>query len=735
MASKLNHPNICTVHEVGEAEGQAYIAMELVEGRSMAARLADGVLPLEQVLLYGQQVAEALAHAHERGVVHRDLKSANVVITPDGRAKVLDFGLAKRATGHDLAAATTLSQPSLTAAGALAGTLAYMPPEQLLGRPADERSDLWALGVVLYEMATGALPFQGKLSTTVIDDILHKEPPAPGRLRHDLSPQVEQAILKCLEKEPGNRYQSAKELLVDLRRLSRPEALPAGPRRASVLRRPSVVGVIVALVISTLAATAYLAWMHRGPVAKPPAGKVMLAVLPVDNLSGDSEQEYFGDGLTEEMIAQLGQLQPKRLGVIARTSAMHYKRTQKPIDEIGRELGVDYILESSFRREGRRVRITAQLIQVRDQTHLWAESYERDLAGVLAIQSEVSERIARALAVELLPAEQARMANARPPNPEAHELYLKGRYHWNRRTPADLLKATEFFRAAIAVDPSYAVAYAGLGDSYALYSFYGVLPPKESFPQARAAAEKALQLDGTLVEAETTLAFIALYYDWDWAAAETRLKHVLEVRPSYAIARQWYAEYLTAMGRTEAAIAEIKLAQEADPLSPLMKIMEAYVYIYGRQYKQAIEACKRALPLDPNYALTYLHLGSAYDALGRYEEALDAYRKGDELSGGRMTDKLRIVCLYWRSGRHDEATELLQRILSPRWEGERPTPASIAMVYATFGDNNKAMAWLEKAYEARDVSLVRLRVDWRFDPVRSDPRFQDLVRRMNFPND
>jgi TolB-like protein len=733
MASKLNHPNVCTIHEVGEADGQVYIAMELVEGQSLAARLAGGALSLDQFLLYGQQVADALLHAHEHGVVHRDLKSANVVITPEGRPKVLDFGLAKRLAGRDLAAATTVSQPSLTEPGALAGTLAYMAPEQLLGQPADARSDIWALGIVLYEMATGALPFQGSLSTAVIDDIIHKEPPLPGRLRHDLPPRIEQTILKCLEKEPGNRYQSARELLVDLRRLSSPGATAVVARRVPDLGRRAAIGLVVALVIATVGVTAYLVWRPRGSATKPPAGKIMLAVLPVDNLSGDPNQDYFSDGLTEEMIAQLGRLQPRRLGVIARTSAMHYKRTQKPIDEIGRELGVDYILESSVRREANRVRITAQLIQVRDQTHLWAESYERELAGVLAIQSEVSERIARSLAVELLPAEQARLARPRLPNPEAYELYLKGRYHWNKRTAKDLLKATECFQAATAADPTYALAYAGLGDSYALYSFYGVLAPRESFPQARAAATRALEFDGTLVEALTTLAFVSFYYDWDWTAAETQLKQVLELRPGYAIARQWYAEYLTAMGQYEAAIPEIKRAQESDPLSPLLKMMEAYVYNFGRQYQQAIEAANRTLPLDPNYSITYHTLGFAYEALGRYGEALDAYRKSSELSGGDTGDELRIAGVHARSGRRREATDVLHRILSPRWDGQRPTPAGIAMVYAALGDRNEAVAWLERAYEARDVSLVRIRVDWRFDALRSDPRFQDLVRRMNFP--
>jgi TolB-like protein len=468
-------------------------------------------------------------------------------------------------------------------------------------------------------------------------------------------------------------------------------------------------------------------------VLPPPSGKIMLAALPVENLSGDPNQEYFSDGLTEEMIAQLGRLQPQRLGIIARTSVMQYKGTKKPIGQIGRELGVDYILESSMRREAGRVRITAQLIQVHDQIHLWADTYERRLAGIFAVQSEVSQRVARSLAVELLPGEQNRLASARPVNPEAYDLYLKGRYHWNKRTAKDLLKAAEYFQAATGVDPTYALAYAGLGDSYALYSFYGVLPARESFPQARAAAAKALEFDGSFVEAQTTLAFVSFYYDWDWAAAETRLKHVLELRPGYTIARQWYAEYLVAMGRDAAAMPEIKRAQESDPLSPLLKTMEGYVYCFAGRHEQAIEACQRALPLDPNYAVTYLNLGRACEAKGLYGEAMDALQRAYELSGGQTNFRLEIARLYARSGRRLEATKILCQILSTRGGAQHPTQTSIAMIYAALGENDEAMVWLEEAYQERAVGLVLFKVDPGFDPLRDDPRFQALLRKMNFP--
>ena len=469
LASKLNHPHVCTIHEVGEADGQAYIAMELVEGETLAARLSGGALALELVERYGQQVAEALAHAHGHGVVHRDLKSANIVITPDGRAKVLDFGLAKRLAAGDAAESTTLSQGMLTEAGTVTGTLAYIAPEQLRGKPADARSDLWALGVVLYEMATGTLPFPERLSSALIDDIIHKEPPSPGRLRHDLSPRMEQIILKCLEKEPGSRYQSARDLLVDLRRLGWPEIVREAPRPGVTSGYRAVLGLSVAVAILAACVAGYLASI-RGSPAKPRDGKVMLAVLPVEHEPGP------GTGLlqrrpTEEAVtshSSAGSEAGAPRGDRAHLGSMRYKRTQKPIDLIGRELGVDYVLESSVRRDRGRVRVTAQLIQVRDQTHLWAESYERDLADVLRIQSEVSERVARSLAIELLPSERARLAGERPVNPEAHELCLKGRHHWNLRTPKDLLKATEYFRTAIAADPEYALAWAGLGDTYAL---------------------------------------------------------------------------------------------------------------------------------------------------------------------------------------------------------------------------------------------------------------------------
>ncbi len=727
LASKLNHPNICTIHEVGEADGQVFIAMELVEGETLSERLSAGVLSSDEVLRIGQQLADGLAHAHEHGVIHRDLKSANIVITPEGRVKVLDFGLARRLTASDLTEASTV-----TVAGTVTGTLAYMAPELLLGRQGDDRSDLWALGVVLYEMATGLRPFQERLSTALIDEIIHREPLPPGRIRRGLSPRIEGIILKCLEKEPGSRYASARKLLEDLGSGGEPDTVGTPPRRRTS-RRALVTGVLAGLALVGIVAGGYLAWRHRASPSRPPEGRIMVAVLPVENLSKDPDQEYFSDGLTEELIAQLGGLKPARLGVIARTSAMRYKKTQKPIDEIGRELGVGYVLESSVRKEAGRVRITVQLIEVRDQTHLWAESYERDLADVFAIQSEVSERVARSLAIELLPSERARLARDRPVNPEAHELNLKGRHHWNLRTSKDLLKATEYFRAATAADPSYALAWAGLADTYALYPFYRVLEPKAAFPQARAAVEKALSLDASLVEAETALAFIVLYGDWDWASAESRLKGILERRPDYAIARQWYAEYLSAMGRHDEALREIRKARETDPLSPILRVMEGYVLYYARRYEQSLESLRVAEKLEPDYPVLYSLLGKTYRALGRYPDALETYARAGAREGSADEYVQARALTLAESGRKDEARKLLA---TGAGSGRKDAGAglwSLAMLHAAFGERDEALAVLERACDLRDVYLPRLRVEPALDSLRPDPRFQELVRKMKFP--
>ncbi|MFQ5777839.1 MAG: protein kinase [Terriglobia bacterium] len=743
--SKLNHPNIETVHDFDTQEGVDFLVMEHVPGVTLSEKLRSGALPEKEIAQFGAQIAEGLAAAHKENVIHRDIKPGNLRVTPEGRLKILDFGLAKLVKAVSQATTTD----SLSETQGVAGTLPYMAPEQLRGEPVDARTDIHALGAVLYEMATGQRPFRDELAPQVTDAILHQAPVTPRALNPKVSPELERIVLKCLEKEPENRYQSATELAVDLRRTGAPTATPLAPSPRPAprslagapawgksVRRALPWGALALVVL-----LAVLAGLNVGGIrerllggATPPPGKIMLAVLPFDNLSADPEQEYFSDGLTEEMIAQLGRLQPKDLGVIARTSVMQYKGTQKQIDQIGRELNVDYVLEGSVRlsraesrgRKESRLRITAQLIQVRDQTHLWAESYERNLADVFAIQSGVAERIARSLAMELLPAAQARLARAPTSNAEAHQAYLKGRYFWNKRTGDGFKKAMEQFQRAIELDPGYALAHAGVADTYILLGNYGVLPHNEAKPKAKAAARKALELDETLAEAHTSLAGVMGEYEWDWLGAEREFRRALELNPNYATARQWHAAHLAMMGRPEEGILEIKKAQELDPLSLRINVDVARAYYFARQYDQAIEQCQKALELDPSFTSARYQLGLSYVEKGLYEEAIAELEKA---AGGGLSMWLGYT--YAVAGKRQEALAMLDR-WKELWKKRGMGASAVALIYVGLGEKDQAFPWLEKALEQRS-GMTTLKSYPYWAPLRSDPRFQDLLRRMNFP--
>ena len=730
--SKLNHPNIATVFDFDTQDGTDFLVMELVEGVTLSDKLAGGPLLEKEITRLGMQLAEALEEAHERGVVHRDLKPGNVMVTPKGQAKILDFGLAKLVR-PDVASATATTE-SFTETQAVAGTLPYMAPEQLRGEQVDARSDIYATGAVLYEMATGQRPFPETHGPRLTDAILHQAPRLPSGLNRRVSPVLENIILKALDKEPERRYQSAKELLVDLRRLGVPstavraEARP-GPQRKAVW----------AAGLAVVALLAVLVGLNVGGLrqrllggATPPPGKIMLAVLPFDNLSADPEQEYFSDGLTEEMIAQLGRLHPQRLGVIARTSSMHYKGTDKNVDEIGRELGVDYILEGSVRRAADRVRITAQLIQVSDQTHLWAESYERELADVFSIQSEVSKSVTRSLALELLPAEQEHLASPRLVNPAAHEAYLKGRYQSNKRTTEGLRKGIEYFQEAIEREPNYALAYAGLAESYCMLGTYSGVSPEDVYPKAKAAAARALEIDNTLSEAHAAMAYAKQYFDWDWAYAEREYQRALQLNASYAIGHNWYAIYLGALGRHEESIAEARLGLELDPLSLVIQSTMGSMLNAARRYDEAIEHYQKSIELEPNFFDFYVHLGEALLHKGVFEQAIAELQKAVSLSNGSPHALEGLGYAYAVAGKRAEALDVLRQ-LERLSEGGYVPAMGVALIHTGLGEKDKGFVWLEKAYQERSVGWYRLKVDARFDSLRSDPRFQSLLRRMNFP--
>ena len=724
--SKLSDPNIAHVYDFDTQNGIDFLVMEYVDGVTLAEKIAKVALHENEVLSLGEQIARALEDVHERGIVHRDLKPGNIMVTTKGQVKLLDFGLARLLRANE-----TDATESITEMHQAAGTLPYMAPEQLLGAWSDFRSDIYAAGAVLYEMATGHRPFETKLSTALADEIIHGPPASPRQAKPDLSTGLEYIILKCLEKEPENRYQSARDLDVDLRRLrtptTAPVAMPAARARTRLRRIVTATGITVVSVLAVLFGLNVGRWRERGLGRRPSIHSI--AVLPLVNFSLDPEQEYFADGMTEELISDLAKI--RALRVISRTSAMQYKKAHKSLPKIAEELNVDAVVEGTVARSGDRVRITAQLIQAENDKNLWAQSYDRDLRDVLALQSEVAQSIAHAIQITLTPQEQARLEDTRPVNPEAHEAYLKGRYYWNKRTPEGVQKGLEYFQQAIHTDPAYAPAYAGLADCYDLLGTYRVLPPKEALQKAKTAAIRALELDDKLAEAHASLAAIKfLYLEWD--GVEKEFQRAIEVDPGYATAHHWYALFLAATARNQEALAEIKLAQRLDPLSLIINANVGWCLYLGRDYDQAIEQLQKALELDPNFPAAYEYLGQAYLEKGMYEEAIATLRKAMSLSRNEASLKSELGNAYAAAGKKEAAIQILHDLLV---QSSRTyvSPYDIAFVYAGLGDKDKLFQWLNKAAEDRSTALAEIKVHPRFDKLRKDPRFQDLLRRLGLP--
>ncbi len=726
-AAALNHPNVCTIYEVGEAEGQAFIAMELVEGQPLDLLIPAEGLPVERVLDYGLQIAGAVSHAHERGIMHRDLKPSNVLVTPQGRVKVLDFGLAKHLDAGDLAEAATASQPTLTQAGAVVGTLPYMAPEQLRGEPADAQSDIWALGVLLYEMAAGFRPFKGQTGFEVSSAILKEQPPP---LPRTVPSELGGILGRCLEKEPGRRFRRASEVEAALKVVEGVGARSRAGRGRWLGRRRllPIGGALIALLVVLAVLNSRVLRQRLSQGLGASAGSTKLAVLPFKNVSGDPAQEYFSDGLTEEMIAQLGRLHPQRLRVIARTSAMHYKRTDKPIDQIGRELGVDYILEGSALREAGRVRITAELIQARDQTQLWAESYERQMSGILALQSDVARAVAGSLALKLLPAEQNRLSSARPVNPEAYDAYLKGSQHWTKLTPVDLDAARQYFELALARDPNYAPAYAGIALVWSGLNQMGLATPREAVPKIKAAALKAIALDESLAEAHWALAGLRTWQEWDLAGAEPEYRRSIELNPSYPEVRAFYSHYLNIMRRPDEAMPQIERALELDPFNPLYQAAYAIDLLFVRRYEDAATWARKALKAQPDSPVALSALWSAYYSRRMYKEAL-AQDRAMYADDREMREALERG--YAEHG-YQGAMKRSAETLSARFRQTYALPSEISRLYMAAGDRDRALEWLEKGYEERDPNMPYLGLP-DLDGLRSDPRFRDLLRRMKLP--
>ena len=715
--AKLNHPHIETVYDFGTQDGVDYLVMEYLPGKTLADRLATGALPEKDVIDLGMQIVSALEEAHERGIVHRDLKPANIAVTAKGYAKILDFGLAKL-----LRAAEEETTEVFSDSKAAAGTLPYMPPEQLRGERVDGRADIYTIGAVLYEAATDLRPFREDVASRLIDAILHQPVVPPRALNPRISPGLESIILKCLDREPNRRYQTAKELLVDLRRMQDSSfSVPTPPPHPRARwKRFAYAGAAVLALASVLIASNVAGWRDRflGRSRTPLIRS--LAVLPLENLSHDPEQEYFVDGMTDALIAELSRIGALR--VISRTSMMQYKGSKKSLPQIARDLQVDAVVEGSVQRSGGRVRVTAQLVYAPTDAPLWGHTYDRELRDILELESGVARTIADEIHVKLTPREQTHLTTAQVVNPDAYEAYLRGRYFWNKRTEEGVRKSIAYFEKAIAEDPGYALAYAGLADAYHRLPELTAASVSDAFPKARTAALKALAIDASLAEAHSALANIKEDYDWDWKGAEEEYKQAIELSPGQVLAHAWYSNLLLELGRFPESVAEAKTAQKLDPLSVFANDNLSGILYYAGEYDQAAEQCQKTLAIDPMSPQAHRHLAQVYSQGQHYAEAIAELKKATDLSPGGTEALAELGYVLAISGKRHEAQQILLALQST----DDPSPYRLAIVYAGLGERDKALQFLQDAVNHRSPGVVHLTVSPLFQGLKSDQKFQEM---------
>jgi serine/threonine protein kinase/tetratricopeptide (TPR) repeat protein len=707
----LSHPNILAIHDFGREAGITYAVNELLEGETLRSRLGHGALGWRKAVETGIAIADRLSAAHSKGITHRDLKPENIFLTEDGRIKILDFGLARTAA---ITAAEKAEAATLTEEGVILGTAGYMSPEQVRGKPADARSDIFALGCVLYEMVSGRRAFSRGSSAETLAAILEAQPAELSTAGKGIPPSLEKVIAQCLEKNSQERFHSAHDLALALR------ATLGGPLAAK--RSPARLWAIAAACLAMLAVGAAVYWFTGRP--KPIDS---LAVLPFVNVGADPGTEYLSDGITENLINSLSQL-PK-LRVVPRGRVFRYKGREIDTEKVGRELNVRAVLTGRVVQRGESLNIQTELVDVAGDSQLWGQQYDRKFSEIIPVQEEIAKAVSEKLRFRPTGEEQKRLTKRYTENPEAHQLYLKGRYLWNRRTAETLKRAMEYFQQAADKDPSYALAWAGLADCYAVYGTYEVVPPREAIPRAKEAASKALALDETLAEPHAALGFIKDGYDWDWQGAEREFKRAIELNPNYAIARYWYSIFLSATGRLDDAIAEAKRAQDADPASLVISTISAQAYYFSRRPDQAIQELRKTLYIDSGFYIAHWLLAMIYTEAGRYEEAIAEGQKAWSLSGSAPSALGQLGYSYAVSGKDAQAKRVLAELqdLSKR---RYVAPLDIAIVYVGLREKEQAFEWLDKAYEDRSFFLEWIKVDPRFYSLRGEPRFQDLLRRI-----
>ena len=775
-ASALNHPNILTVHEIGHADSVHFIAIEFIEGETLRQHLKSAHMKLSDTLNVAMQAADALAAAHEVGIIHRDIKPENIMLRKrDGYVKVLDFGLAKLIEQPPVTVNREAPTQSLfkTEEGVVMGTVTYMSPEQATGLKVDARTDIWSLGVVLYEMVAGCLPFEGSTMSELLASILnHKESPPLARFARDVPPELERIVEKALRKDREERYQTAKDMLLDLRRLKQKleveaeiertvppelssatgEARPSGRQKSVSTAQASAaetvivessrttsgtehiiteikrhkLGVTIALAAIILLSVAGIAYYFIFARGNNPAAIDSIAVLPLVNTSGDPDTEYLSDGISEALINSLTELQ--QLRVIARSTAFRYKGKEVDPKAVGQELNVRAVLMGRVRQVGDTLNIQVDLVDATTGAQLWGEEYERKVSDTLSVKQTIAREVTEKLRLRLSGDEQRLLVRRDTTNAEVYQFYLRGRFFWNKRTADGIRKAMEQFQQAIDRDPNFALGHVGLADCYLTLEEYAGVPASETLPKARAAADRALQIDDSLAEAHASSAVIYKKL-WRWAEAEKEYKRAINLNPNYATVHHWFAIYLYARGQVDEALTEIKRAQALDPLSPIISSNLAIVYLLKNDPSSAIELCKRIIELDPGYPTVREQLGWAYLKQRRYQEATVEFQRAVELSGRASLHLSSLGYCYAFTGKRAEALAILKE-LEEKYAERKAIAKDLAGVYAGLGNKDQAFAWLEKSFEQRSGELPYITTHFHFDDLRSDPRYANLLRRM-----